>query len=154
MPKFELKKYKGQVGHEGPGYACELWMDGKLAAHCFDEGNGGSPILQYVSPEVRRQIQEHISTMPPFHWEADDYHNASDEPMTQELFMLQLVEAHETRKTFVRQCKTKTLFRLKSDKSDEYHICKQAYSPIIVEWLRKQFGDNLVEIINETLAKE
>ena len=90
MPKFEIKKFRSQRGHEGPGYYCELWMDGKLAAHCYDDCNGGSPIVHYVSPQVRHRVLAHIKTMPPYHWEADEYNEAHDSPMDEELFLLQL----------------------------------------------------------------
>ena len=153
MPKFELKKFHSNQGHEGPGYACELWMDGKLAAHCYNEGNGGSPIMHYASGEIARTIRAHILTMPPYHWDADEYSEEHDSPMDEELFMLQLVCDYETRKTYIRQCKKNTLIRLKTDKPCEYHVYKKPYTPELAAGIRKHYGDQLAEIINETLAK-
>ena len=152
MPKFEIKKFKSQRGHEGPGYACELWMDDKLAAHCYDEGRGGSPLVQYVSGDVGRQIRQHILTMPPYHWEKSKWEEAHDSPMDEELFMLQLVCAFETQKTYIRQCKKQTLIRLKTDTPTQYHIYKKPYTPELATQIRKHYGDQLAEIINETLA--
>lgn len=51
-----------------------------------------------------------------------------------------------------RQCQTKTLFRLKGDKPDAHWIVKAPYTPALAARIRAKHGDNLVEIINETLA--
>lgn len=154
MPKFEIRKFKSQRGHEGPGYYCELWMDGKHIAECFDEGNGGPVLVQYDSPEVRQAVYAHIKTLPPHHWEADQWSEAHDSPMDEELFMMELVEAFEIDKMFKRKCKTKTLFRLKGDKPDEYHIYAKPFTAVLADGMRKHYGDTLLEIINERFLAE
>ena len=60
-----------------------------------------------------------------------------------------LVCEHETRKAFARKCKTQTLFRLKGDKPDEYRAIKAAFTPAVAEQIRRKYGDQLLEIINE-----
>ena len=74
--------------------------------------------------------------------------------MDEELFLLQLVTVYETRKAFARKCKTQVCFRLKTDKADEYHVYKKPYSPELARQMRQHYGDQLVEIINETLSNE
>ena len=148
MPKFELKKFHQNRGHEGLGYDCELWMDGKLAAHCNNEGGGGSDMIRYATPEMQRKVEAHIATLPPYHWGEEDFH-LDDSPMTIDLLMMTLITEMQTNKAFKRQCKTKTLFRLKGDAADEYHSSKQVFTPKIAEGIRKHYGDQLLEIINE-----
>ena len=60
-----------------------------------------------------------------------------------------LVCEHEIRKMFTRKCKTQTLFRLKGDKPDEYRAIKAAFTPAVAEQIRRKYGDQLLEIINE-----
>ena len=50
------------------------------------------------------------------------------------------------------QCRTKTLYRLKTDEEGRYWICKRPYNPILAAQIRAKHGDNLAEIINESLA--
>lgn len=148
MPKFEIKRFHENHGHEGLGYDCDLYMDGVLVCHSNNEGGGGCDLHHWASKEMREKMLAYIATLPPHHWDESDLH-LEDQPMDMDLFMMNLICEFQTNKTFKRQCKTKTLFTLKSDKRDEYHIHKQAYSPAIVAGLRKHYGDQLVEIINE-----
>ena len=149
MPKFELKKFHENRGHEGMGYDCELWMDGKLAAHCNNEGGGGPDMYHFVSKDMERKVMAHIATLPPYRWEATEFTEAHDSPMNMDIFMMELICEFQANKAFKRQCKTKTLFRLKGDAADEYHLSKQVFTPKIAEGIRKHYGDQLLEIINE-----
>ena len=148
MPKFELKKFHENRGHEGLGYDCELWMDGKFVCHSNNEGGGGPDMHHFASREMEEKVMAHLATLPPHRWTKDDI-DMEDSPMDMDLFMMELICEFQANKAFKRQCKTKTLFRLKTDKPNEYHVHKQAYSPKIAEGLRKHFGDQLLEIINE-----
>jgi hypothetical protein len=149
MPKFEVKKFKKQMGHEGPGYHCQLFMDGRHIAECFDEGNGGPVLVQYDTAEARQTVYAHIKSLPPYHWEKDQYTEAHDSPMDEELFMMVLVEDFQNRK----DCQKKTLFKLGGKKPGLYQINKP-YSPEIAKFLRDKYGADLVEIVNETLVRE
>ena len=148
MPRFEIKKFHENRGHEGLGYDCDLYMDGVLVCHSNNEGGGAPDMHRFVSKEMREKVMAHIATLPPHHWDESDMH-LDDSPMDMDLFMMELICEFQTNKTWKRQCRTKTLFTLVGDKKDEYHIHKQAYSPKVAEGLRKHFGDKLVEIINE-----
>ena len=147
MPKFEIKKFHENRGHEGVGYDCELWMDGELVCHSNNEGGGGCDLHHFASVEMRKKMDAHIATLPPHHWE--EGFDMDDSPMDMDLFMMNLIAEIQENKAFKRQCKTKTLIRLKGDKPGEYHIYKQAFTPKLAEGIRKHYGDQLVEIINE-----
>ena len=51
-----------------------------------------------------------------------------------------------------RQCKTKTLFKLKGDEEGRYWVFPRPYSPQVRVAIEGKYGDNLVEIINERYA--
>jgi hypothetical protein len=148
MPKFELKKFHENRGHEGLGYDCDLYMDGVLVCHSNNEGGGGPDMHHFVSKEMRDKVMAHIATLPPHRWTEDDI-DMEDSPMDMDLFMMELVGEFQANKAFKRQCKTKTLFRLKTDKPNEYHVSKQVFTAKIAEGMRKHYGDQLLEIINE-----
>ena len=51
-----------------------------------------------------------------------------------------------------RQCKTKTLFRLKGDAEGKYWVCGRVYNEFIKKHLETKYGDKLAEIVNERYA--
>lgn len=57
-------------------------------------------------------------------------------------------------KAFCKECQTKTLFRLKSDKPEDYRVLEIPYSQELKETLEHHHGDNLAEIINERFLPE
>jgi hypothetical protein len=63
--------------------------------------------------------------------------------------IVDLIGELEVRKTLKRKCRTQTLIRLKGDKPDEYRAIKVAFTPAVAEQIRRKYGDQLVEIINE-----
>ena len=156
MPRFELRKYHKNMGHEGEGFACELWMDGALAAHVIDEGGGGAPMFHWASREMASKVLDHVKTLPEKVYPAGQGMDELRVPADQETFIWDLVEAHRLRQKCKRAAKTKTLFRLKSDEGTDvaYRTLSAPYSEKAVLQLKTKYGDDLVEIINETLAKE
>jgi len=156
MPRFELKKYHKNMGHEGEGFNCELWMDGALAAHVIDEGGGGPPLYQWASREMAQKVLDHVKTLPEKVYPAAHGMEAFSRPADQESFIWDLVAAHLEDKRTRRAAKTKLLFKLKSDAGTDvaYRTLKAPYGEQAAEFVRKKYGDDLLEIINETLAKE
>jgi hypothetical protein len=158
MPKFQIKKFHQNMGHEGPGFACELHMDGKLLAHVYDEGNGGSPLYQWESREVADEFHAYLKTLPDKVYPADPECGIA-KPLSvkadEETFINDLVEAHERdteQKAMVRACKKKLLFRLKSDgRNIAYHTLDASYSASTANFVRQKYAADLLEIINETL---
>ena len=155
MSKFELKKYHKNMGHEGEGFACELWMDGALAAHVIDEGGGGAPLYQWASREAANKVLEHIKTLPEKVYPAGQGMDELRVPADQETFIWDLVTAYLDDKRVRQAAKTKLLFKLKSDAGTNvaYRTLKAPYSKQAAEFVRKKYGDDLLEIVNETLAK-
>jgi hypothetical protein len=154
MPRFELRKYHKNMGHEGEGFACELWMDGALAAHVIDEGGGGPPLYQWASRETASKVLDHVKTLPEKVYPADPKHGINEafsHPADQESFIWDLVAAHLEDKRTRRAAKTKLLFKLKSDAGTDvaYRTLKAPYSEQAAEFVRKKYGDDLLEIVME-----
>ena len=143
------------MGHEGEGFSCELWMDGALVAHVIDEGGGGAPLYQWASREAASKVLAHVKTLPEKVYPAQKGMEAFSHPADEESFIWDLVMAHLDDKRVRRAAKTKLLFKLKSDAGTDvaYRTLKAPYSEQAAESVRKKYGDDLLEIVNETLAK-
>ena len=53
-----VKAGKSFRGMEGEGFQCNLYYNGKKAAFFNDEGNGGTPIIEYESDKMRENIEK------------------------------------------------------------------------------------------------
>jgi hypothetical protein len=123
------------------------------------QGGGGAPLYQWASQEIASKVLDHIKTLPEKVYSADPKHGINEafsHPADQEGFIRDLVAAHLEDKRVRRAAKTKLLFKLKSDAGTDvaYRTLKAPYSEQAAEFVRKKYGDDLLEIINETLAKE
>ena len=145
MPKFELKKFHKNKGHEGEGFYCELWMDGQLVAVVIDEGNGGPPLYQWKSREAREKVYAHIATLPDKHHSAGHGMEAWVEKADEETFICDLVELHHIKKA----CKKHTCFRVKGQEDGSFYELAHPYTPEVAADIRKKHGDNLLVIFNE-----
>ena len=64
MPKFELKKFKSQMGHEGPGFYCLLYVDGVKGAEAINQGDGGMVYWHWFDADAKRKFDEHLASLP------------------------------------------------------------------------------------------
>lgn len=53
---FELKNVKYFQGMEWGGYNASLYLKGKRIAMCIDEGNGGAPLIRFLTPGKGRSF--------------------------------------------------------------------------------------------------
>ena len=164
---YSVKNVKMHQSHDGYGYNCDLYRDGKKVGHCMDDGNGGEmyPIdwgkpVDYKDEVASRKWSEfrkkeqalldaHIATLPKV---PSDLPNLGDLEMDEGWFVDELINQFEEDKIerkFARDCKTKTLYKLKTDKDGRYWIHKTPYTPQIKAGLEAKHGDQLKEIINE-----
>jgi hypothetical protein len=149
MPNLEVKSFRSQRGREGPGFYCILWVDGVKGAEAIDQGDGGMVHWHWFDQEVKRKFDEYIASLPEREMGLEFGLPSMKKKPTADDVIVDLVGEFETRRTFKRKCKTQTLFRLKGDRPEEYRAIKVAYSPAVAEQVRRQYGDQLVEIINE-----
>jgi hypothetical protein len=151
MPKFEIKKFKSQRGMEGPGFSCDLYVDGVRGADVIDHGDGAPIYWFWFNQEAKRVFEAYVASQPE---EPNEYGLPPSKPDA-DTVMSHIIDQFETRKKILRAAKTKCLFRLKDDGPDvAYRSLNIPYGPDAVKCLHDRFGDRLAEIINETLAKE
>ena len=144
MPKYvtdfgdySVKNIKSFQGREGYGYNCNLYRNGKKVAFCYDDASGGGmhPIEWDNAPRTRatdeewetyrtwraeeeRLLAEHIATLPPAPPD-ERWPNLPPLTIDEGLFVEELVNRFEEEKEerkIERQCKTKTLFRLSTNR--------------------------------------
>ncbi len=164
---YEVKNVKTFVGMEGEGFNASLYKDGVRIAFVMDEATGGPYSYQwddrkadkvkindfdlkgdkitYMGTPFQKELVDFMNTLPPI----EDEH--SDEPMRVDLdiFVGHLVDDFEHTKWLKRQCKKKTLFRLKGDPEDEYKTVTHPFNGKVKEFLEKKYGEQVQEIINE-----
>jgi hypothetical protein len=151
MPRFEIRNFRSQRGHEGPGFYCILWVDGVRAAEAIDHGDGGPVWWTWFDAEARRKFDEYVAAQP-----EEPYGHGIGGTLKPDAdwVIARLVAEHEVRRKIARGIKTKCLFRLKSDEGKDvaFRTLNMPYGPDAVAYLRKKFGDDLKEILNETFV--
>lgn len=67
--KVEAKGYKRINGHDGMGFECSIYVDGKRTCHIFDDGWGGE--WQYTIFDQKRYdaMNERVTAMDPHIYE-------------------------------------------------------------------------------------
>lgn len=153
MSKFEIRSLKTFRGVEGPAFDCILYVDGVKAADVLNDGWGGCYRWTWLNKEAKVKWDAYVAAQPeePYGFGMDGTFKPDGDFVVEGLVM-----ALQDRKKMLRQMKTLTLFRLKGDKEKglAYHSVKMPFDHKAIEWLHKKFGDELVEIINETLLAE
>lgn len=115
MPKFEIKHFRSQRGHEGPGFYCILWVDGVKAAEAIDQGDGGCVHWHWFDQEAKRKFDEHVASLP----EEDIGHGLGKCKPDADTVIVNLVCEYEMKKKRLarikRDIKKHCCFRLKSE---------------------------------------
>lgn len=142
--KIELKNVQinKRWSRDSLCYTAGLHVNGKFVATAANAGNGGPDILHFIDAATERTFMAYVRGLPP-----KTYPDGLTLPMDAELFMGQLLDEHQNRKL----CRTKTVFRLHSDK-EHLQVVAERFSPSIKAWLQANYGANLAEIMNETLS--
>ena len=152
-PKFEIKKYHKNMGHEGEGFNVELWVDGVLTAYVIDEGCGGCPLYQWVDFDKMKVVQESIAAHPPKVYPKYGSDEEFSVKYDQDTFINDLVDEFLVARTFKRKCKKKTCYKLKSQKAGSYYEMAAVFNAEVARKLREKWGDDLEVIYNEKFAE-
>jgi len=143
--EFQIKKFKSFRGMEGMGFNLELWVDGAKA--CFivarprivrylrrsldsiDEANGGMFRYEWASRKAAQKVQAHVDALPIIPSISGVDKSLWPEGRKQDMdeFISHLVDEFESDKRFKRLCKTKTVFRLPTDKAGDYRSLNVPY---------------------------
>lgn len=169
---LKILAYAPKMSEETYCFKADVYVDGKLVAHASNAGHGGNTNVQpYTNANTDggkrnhkawEELVAHCNALP------DQVHAEyliEGKPMTTKQNVESVVDDlmdNYVRQVYIpkvenakyrRKCKTKTIYRLKSDPGADYEI-KQLYSPGLKTHLEARFKDDLEEIINERLRVE
>ena len=170
---WTAKNIKTFQGREGRGFNATLYRVGKAVAFVMDDASGGEVRIDWKDRDVPRVEVKIIGSAGTTHsfqgtpeekllyefaitqfWPADPSIGLK-EPLRMSVdgVVGEIVEDVLEQRRLKKLCKTKTVFRLKND---EDRNCvwqtKAQFTPKIKAWLVQTHGDNLAEIVNETIG--
>jgi len=156
-PKLTIKNYRSAgIGRDGEMYSCTLYVDGKKAALCREEGRGGEMDIDW-SPSggfrfrpgpVGERVLAHVASMP---LEQTEYG-----PMKRDLAMVvaELVDEAEAEKKIKRWCKKWIVALTPDTQRGQFTIWKRM-APTSANMTRlrvkldSQYGAGTYEIVND-----
>jgi hypothetical protein len=143
----ELKKVKIArfMSEETTAFTAELWLDGKMAAFVKNDGQGGDNHPAFIERGMAQPFYDYCATMT-WTYDGETYTHNYDS------YIGELLEQYEQHQWSKRQCKAKTLFRLKGDPAGQYHVIKHVFDDTMAEIIRRKEGDQLDYILNERIA--
>lgn len=143
---YTIKAVKSFTGREGLGFNSKLYRDGKLIGTVSDMAHGG--MLDFNLNQGEKELLEaHCKILPKY--VRDWCPEGMD--VTPDCFVTDLADVFLQRRKFKNKCRKKILFRLKSNKEGEFYIIDMPYSAVMKKSIEDKYGDDLVEIINETV---
>lgn len=144
---FTIKNvsYNKTLSRETPAFSASIYADDVKVGTAINNGHGGNTNI-WIDPQHREKVDAWVNSQPPAKYDG------VLEDLVDDLFAV-----WQSNKQLVSWCKTKVVFRLKDtpatayqmfakDKSKKYTIADKNY-------LSKTFGDQLAEIVNETLGE-
>ena len=146
--KVQLKKIKElNTG----AFTAELWIDGNLAAGVDDDGRGGAYRYRWADrmhgkSDLESRFKAWIEAQPsvgyPFTFQR----------ATPDIWVAAEIDRMELK----RKCARNTLIRLVGDGPEQYRSFTPAwkFTPTVAEQIRKDYGTDLLEIVNERYTKE
>lgn len=146
------KKFKTlRSGMEGPAMTFDLYLDGSLAAHVRNDGNGGDNVYHWVGKYASHggwncpaEVQAWVDAQP----EAD-FLGTMLKPNLDVLLEEAIFEAEIARKVATR-CKKVVVFSLPTDEKGVLREYKTPYTPTAAAAVRNRYPTAI--IYNETLA--
>jgi len=146
---YSVRNVKTFRGMEGEGFNATLYRDGHRIAFVIDDATGGDMHIQWTEARSRgaeeKRLLEFLKTLPKERWEDTEY------DVTPDIFLDALVDQAQAEKRLKRLFEKETLFRLKSDPTDDdkWRVINVCFSAGVKAALVKRYGDRLGEILNE-----
>jgi len=175
LSDYSLKAVKTFVGRDGYGLNANLYKGKKKVATILDTGDGGEMDINWVdfkedeveitetgfsgekntypgTPEQKILI-DLISKEPPQKY-GEEYSKVLGEEyyLTIDTFINEMVEEQQRVKKIKSLCKKNVCFKLKSNKPNHCSSFKGEFTPQIKKHIEDKFGDDLMEIYNETIC--
>ena len=175
---YSVKNVKSFMGMDALGFNCNLYRGKKKIAFCIDDGNGGMLHIDWMhsklpkteneypnkkaydkawdewkklKAEEEKLLLKHVKKLPKV---KSSFGGKEEMELTIDMdwFITDLVSKWEQdaeERKIQRQCKSKTLFRLKGDKEGEHWVLKNTFDDRVRKALNDKYGDKLEEIIND-----
>jgi len=145
--KLTIKNYKPapNIGPEGGAFSASLYADGKRVAVVSNDGWGGCNRYDPIDRGALKTVEEWAEAQ---HLTFDDGTEVTFEKL--DWVVAELIDAEEERSWFKRQCRGKTLFRLKSDPADQWRTVNAPWTSQVGLWLTHKFGGEVAEVANRT----
>ena len=127
--RFDIKKFKSFQGHEGMGFNLELWVDGVKACFVIDDANGGEAHYRWLDRGIMARVKAHVDALPIVPSVTEDEKSLWPQGRKQDMdgFVDCLINEFAHDRRLRRLCKTKTVFRLPTDKPDIFHTLNVPY---------------------------
>lgn len=146
---YSVRNIRNFRGMEGEGFNATLYRDGRRIAFVIDDASGGEIRIQWTDPHTRDKeevrLLEFLKTLPKERSEDVEYTVSAD------MFIATLVDEASNENRLRRLFRTRTLFRLKGDRTDDdkWRVIKAPFSPSAKAHLVKKYGDSLAQVLNE-----
>lgn len=108
---YEVKNVKTFQGHDGQGFTCTLWREGKKVADVRDFAFGGEYEYDFISPAEEKILDDHVKTLPKT---TNPYDNVLMD-MNTDMFVGMMIDDYETRKNVKRILSKKIIFQSKGE---------------------------------------
>lgn len=153
---YSVKSVKSFMGHEGHGFNCNLYRNGKKIGTCCDDASGGGmyPVQWEQKGDWRHEqvlLKRHIKSLPKVDSDLGDEGLTIDEGW----FVTELVTKWEKERDirkYQRQCLTKTLFKTSDCKYGQHYVLNRAFCQKLSDNLKVKYGQD-IEIFNEVFER-
>lgn len=153
--KYEIKAIKTFVNIEGEGYNANLYRNGKFVCRVIEPADGGPMSYEFKTTDEHDILKAHIKELEKKEKDPGPYEFEMDvwiDNLVNEKHEATVVKRKHNK--MVKDVKTQTFYRRHSDEGTDvlYRTIKAPYCPDVKAYLTKQYGDDLKEIVNETVA--
>jgi hypothetical protein len=141
----ELKAVKTahHLSQETIAFSAKIYVDGKRIGVVSNSGTGGGNQYDWYEgcAKIGHELEAYAQTLT-FEFEYDKL----------DQFINRLADEIDEKKWLKRNCKNKTMFRLKDDATEPgegWRIVKRKFNRLVAAQLRQKYGDKLAVIANE-----
>ena len=139
---YWIKGLKNFKGHEGePLFQCTITKNGKKVGFFSEDSWGGNAQLDMISKVEEKALTEYAKSVDAEPWE-ESYHS----------FIAKIADELDQQKWYKRNCKKKTLFRIKGMKEGEWKTVNHPFEPRVKDFIVKKYGKKVDFILNEAMA--
>ncbi|MFA5353699.1 MAG: hypothetical protein WC291_05675 [Thermodesulfovibrionales bacterium] len=157
---WSITRFKEFRGHDGGGFNLNLLLKGKMVAQVDNDGWGGGFSYRWLDKGAEEAFTVIVASLPKWVDEEDpEFPQLFPEGLDYDMDMAIeefLIDPFVQNKQWKAACKRNgnTVIRLHSLKKGEYITIYQACTPDVKEGIRKKYGEDLIEIVNDRYIAE